>query len=394
MKNKTGLMVVLMATAMTNASAFDWFGGRLSIGGGYGYSKPKLPYSFQNTYDAGPMWTTHLQYYLNNDLALVASYADLRARSRTTPDDIHFRPLVGSVRYNIFHHLPITPYVTAGAGVGFNKMELPNGATARWNKLTAQGGLGFEFFLNENTSIGAEALYHHFEAPSGVRPYRPISAVGMMNLYFGDGPNTRRVKDEAARSKSQAEEAQRQTAAAQQQASSAQEQALNSQQAQAASQQQLTAAQQATATAEAARLAAERRAQEMQAQVEQAQAEMNAIKDMVARKDIQPVTFESGKAILLPSSNATLNKVAEIAKKYPNLKLRVEGHTDSQGSDSLNQELSQKRAEAVRAYLAGPGGVANSPVDAVGLGESHPIASNETSDGRAKNRRVEFIFSI
>jgi len=96
----------------------------------------------------------------------------------------------------------------------------------------------------------------------------------------------------------------------------------------------------------------------------------------------------------LASSNATLDKVAEIAKKYPNLKLRVEGHTDSTGSADLNQTLSQKRADAVRNYLTSNGGIPGDQVVAAGFGKTRPIASNDTAEGRAQNRRVEFVFFL
>ena len=166
MKKISSLIIALGLLGSGSAHAFDWYGGRLSVGGGYGFAKPKLPYSFQNTYDYGPMWTAHIKYFINNDVSVVASYADLQAKNRTSPNDIHFRPLIGSVRYNIFHHLPISPYLTAGAGVGFNRRENMDGSVTRWTKLALQGGVGFEFFINEHTSLGAEALYHNFSSNS------------------------------------------------------------------------------------------------------------------------------------------------------------------------------------------------------------------------------------
>src|ERR1039457_6652060 len=99
------VMSVMLVMGMLNAGvaqAFDWFGGRLSIGGGYGYDKPKLPYTFQDQYKEARMWTVHTMYFINNDVSIVASYADLQAKSRTSSSDLHFRPLVGSLRYNFF----------------------------------------------------------------------------------------------------------------------------------------------------------------------------------------------------------------------------------------------------------------------------------------------------
>jgi OOP family OmpA-OmpF porin len=98
----------------------------------------------------------------------------------------------------------------------------------------------------------------------------------------------------------------------------------------------------------------------------------------------------------LNSSNITgdvsyeiLDAVAEILIANPDIEIRIEGHTDSQGSSSYNLRLSQGRADAVRAYLTSQG-IRGSRLSSVGLGEETPIADNETEDGRALNRRVEF----
>ena len=74
------------------------------------------------------------------------------------------------------------------------------------------------------------------------------------------------------------------------------------------------------------------------------------------------------------------------------LKLDVEGHTDSVGTDEYNQKLSEERGEAVRSYLTGQG-MAGPSVTAKGFGESQPIASNDTAKGRQQNRRVEIVIS-
>jgi OOP family OmpA-OmpF porin len=89
-----------------------------------------------------------------------------------------------------------------------------------------------------------------------------------------------------------------------------------------------------------------------------------------------------------PASAVVLDVVAETLSGRPEAAVRVEGHTDSMGSDTYNQTLSQRRAEAVRRYLVGQG-VAAARLEARGYGESRPIAPNETAEGRALNRRVE-----
>jgi outer membrane protein OmpA-like peptidoglycan-associated protein len=102
------------------------------------------------------------------------------------------------------------------------------------------------------------------------------------------------------------------------------------------------------------------------------------------------VLFASGKYELLPIARSKLDEVAKALKDQGYQKIIVEGHTDSRGGDSANLVLSERRAEAVRSHLVSRG-IEASKITAVGLGESRPIASNATSDGRANNRRVEIV---
>jgi len=102
------------------------------------------------------------------------------------------------------------------------------------------------------------------------------------------------------------------------------------------------------------------------------------------------VLFASNRSTLLPESRKRLDQVAEVLLTTRERTLVVEGHTDSQGSDARNLELSQARADAVRNYLVGRDYQADR-VTAHGLGEGHPIADNATAEGRANNRRVEIV---
>ncbi len=105
---------------------------------------------------------------------------------------------------------------------------------------------------------------------------------------------------------------------------------------------------------------------------------------------LEGVNFETNKAQLTPDSRAVLDKVAESLLAYPELRVEVQGHTDSRGSKALNTKLSQARAETVREYLISKG-VAASRLHAKGYGPSTPIADHKTEAGRAKNRRVELV---
>ena len=102
------------------------------------------------------------------------------------------------------------------------------------------------------------------------------------------------------------------------------------------------------------------------------------------------ILFETGKATLKPESMAEIQKVADYMKKNPGARFEVQGHTDNQGSDAINDPLSQQRAEAVVKALEGLG---CDPFNLrpVGKGSHEPVADNKTEEGRAKNRRVEFI---
>jgi len=108
--------------------------------------------------------------------------------------------------------------------------------------------------------------------------------------------------------------------------------------------------------------------------------------------NMSDVLFDSGKYTLRPLAREKLAKISGIVLAYPSLKLAVEGNTDSVGTESFNQELSEKRAEGVRSYLTQQG-VPEASTTATGFGKNRPIASNDTSEGRQQNRRVELIVS-
>lgn len=102
------------------------------------------------------------------------------------------------------------------------------------------------------------------------------------------------------------------------------------------------------------------------------------------------ITFETGKADLKPESIIEINRVAKLMKENPGLEFEVQGHCDATGSDKVNDPLSQKRAEAIVAALVEQG-IASARLTPVGKGSHEPVASNSTEEGRAKNRRVEFV---
>ncbi len=104
------------------------------------------------------------------------------------------------------------------------------------------------------------------------------------------------------------------------------------------------------------------------------------------------VLFDTGKYDLRPPTREMLAKLTGILVAHSGLRLEVEGHTDSTGSDELNQKLSEQRAETVREYLVKQG-LDGAAISAKGFGKTVPVAENTTAAGRQKNRRVELIVS-
>ncbi|CAN5362604.1 hypothetical protein BH09MYX1_BH09MYX1_22470 [soil metagenome] len=139
-----------------------------------------------------------------------------------------------------------------------------------------------------------------------------------------------------------------------------------------------------------ARAEAERKAQQAMADLQRIAAVKKEDRGMVITLS-GAVLFASDKHEVQASAMPQLNQVADALVKYnPDQLITIEGHTDSQGQPAYNKELSQKRADAVAAYLAGRG-IARDRITATGIGQDRPVGNNTSVDGRAQNRRVEII---
>jgi OmpA-OmpF porin, OOP family len=101
------------------------------------------------------------------------------------------------------------------------------------------------------------------------------------------------------------------------------------------------------------------------------------------------IEFDTNKAVIKPEFYPNVNAVGEFLQKYPTVDITVEGHTDSVGSKAYNQKLSQRRSEAVKKFIVDKFGINAKRIKAVGYGETKPVASNKTAEGRYKNRRVQ-----
>jgi len=103
---------------------------------------------------------------------------------------------------------------------------------------------------------------------------------------------------------------------------------------------------------------------------------------------LRGVHFDYDKSDIRPDSRPILDEAASVLRENPEVRVSIEGHTDSRGSDEYNRELSYRRANAVYRYLVAAG-IAPERLEVIGYGESRPVASNDTEAGRAQNRRVE-----
>jgi outer membrane protein OmpA-like peptidoglycan-associated protein len=220
------------------------------------------------------------------------------------------------------------------------------------------------------------------------------------------------AKAEAERMRQEAEAAAQQAAQAKAQAEQAKAEAEQAREAAIAQQQALAAeaekAQQAAQQAEQLRQQAEAQRQQAEAQREQAEKDKADLRAKLLQQlnsvlethdtargliaNMGDVLFQTGKYELKPEARERLAKVSGILLAYPSLRVAIEGHTDSVGSDDYNQRLSEMRAQAVRDYFVQQGVSADS-ITAQGFGKTQPIADNATAEGRQRNRRVELVLS-
>ena len=149
------------------------------------------------------------------------------------------------------------------------------------------------------------------------------------------------------------------------------------------------------ADAEAARLARQQAEKDRDAAREQLRQQLNVILETreTARGliiNLSDVLFDFNKSTLRPGAREKLSRIAGILSAHPDLQIEIEGHADAIGSEEYNQRLSERRAESVRVYF-NQQGVTKPIVAAVGFGESKPVATNGTAEGRQQNRRVEIV---
>jgi len=194
---------------------------------------------------------------------------------------------------------------------------------------------------------------------------------------------------DAARQKQEAEQATAAAVAQQQAAQAAAEQAARDK---AAAVDQQRAAEAEAEKARQAAAKAESEKAELRSQL------LNQLNSILQTRDsarglivnMSDVLFDTGSYTLKPGAREKLAKISGILLAHPGLTLQIEGHTDSVGTDDFNQQLSERRADSVRDFLAEQG-VPASSITAHGFGKTQPVATNDTADGRQRNRRVELV---
>lgn len=202
------------------------------------------------------------------------------------------------------------------------------------------------------------------------------------------------AEQQAAALQAQQQQAQAQAAAAEQQAEDAQRKMQEAQNQLAQAEQQTQQAQLATQQAEQEKNEAiqqkEQMRQRLQTQLNQVLQTRDTARGLIV--SMPDVLFDFNKFTLKPEAREKLAKISGIVLAYPDLKLNIEGYTDSIGSDQYNLELSDKRANSVKGYLISQG-VKPDNVSSTGFGKADPVADNSTAAGRKLNRRVEMVVS-
>ena len=354
-----------------------------------------------------------------SDLVVVQNIATTKTSGIIEPVTAHYTLLPRGAyaetagRHTVLHpitrkeRIPLEVYEAENAvmiadAAGASKYAPDSMAAARQDLDNAQK-------FAEKKHDDKQAITYAREAAQAAEDAR-IMTIRKIKAEDEEAQRTARVQAEqnAEESRQRAEQAQQQAQQAQlaqQQAAQAQQEAAQRAEAEAAQRAQAeaaaAAAQAQALKAQQAQQEAEQRTQQLAQQEQQAREQLknqlNAVLETreTARgliMEMPDVLFDFNKYTLKPTAREKLAKVSGILLAHPDLKVQVEGYTDSIGSDEYNQKLSEERADSVKGYLVAQS-VQDNNVTAEGLGKSNPIADNSTAAGRAKNRRVELVVS-
>lgn len=291
----------------------------------------------------------------------------------------------------------------ADRAIGKRKNDMPLDLKEAWNAVAIAKGVGAERYATETIQKADQELLNaqsSWTAPS--RDVKRIQTYGRGATQLAEDARIitlkRRNEERLAQEKQTAEA---NVAAAE---AEAQRKTEEAEEAKAVAAAALIA--KADTDAAAARLAAQ--ADQAKAQADKAEKDRLALRTQLRDElnkvletrdtarglivNMSDVLFDTAQYSLRPEAREKLAKMSGILLSHPELKLAVEGHTDSTGSDDYNQKLSENRATAVRSYLVEQG-VPGDNITATGFGKTRPVATNDTAAGRQKNRRVEIVVS-
>ncbi|MGQ0644418.1 MAG: OmpA family protein [Elusimicrobiota bacterium] len=333
------LLCALFSSPWPAAAELD-HRSRWSVGIEAGRAFPVSPSEFSQPNDSGPGYGARLRQDLTErwSAAAVFSSQSFRRKEQASQKTVT-QPLMFMGFLSLARTASWNPYLAGGLGFSRNQRTVFS-VRHHWTKLTGALGAGVEYTLSPVVSVGVEGLYRYFPRPSiAEKAFQTATASALINFYIPDSW----IPDRPRRP---------------------------------------------LVIREAPPAIPEPPAPTPQ---EQAQAELNRVQEDMFSKKISSIRFETGQAVLLESSYETLDIVGTILRRYPELGVRVVGHTDEVGGDMDNKALSAARAEAVRQYLVENFSLPAEKIATAGMGETQPVADNTTEEGKAMNRRVEFL---
>ncbi len=344
------LWLVVAFFLMGGAVSAENLKGRLGVGGIAQGGFPVGQKSVRDQVsDAGPLLGGLVQYGLSDHLSLGASYENLEVDG-----GLRVEPVVLQGIYRFLPENTWTPTLTLGAGAS-RGVDVKN-----FNHIAGKVGLGLDYFANPNFAIGPQITYHHVSDKDDSGRHLNSVAAGLAANYFFGGDSAPAPKVAEAPKP-------------------------------------VPTPVQPPAPAVAAVPPVDTDGDGVIDSLDKCPGTPNGIpvdaegcpRKMEEKVSIElKVLFDTGKAAVKPEYRGEIERVANFLKAYPTVNAEIEGHTDNVGDDGANQRLSQRRADAVRAFLMKEFSVEASRVTAVGYGEAKPIADNTTADGRNKNRRV------
>lgn len=338
--------LALLSAMILQASTLPVFAvedrSRWSIGVEAGRAFPQSPSAFSTNYNDGTDFGVRIKQELSIDWALAGAFSSQSVKQKVdSSQKIITQPITFMAFRSFFRGAYWNPYLAMAGGISRNRQTIFS-ITRNWTKLTAAGGFGLEYTVNPMVTFGVEALYHYYKGFSkATKDIQMMTGAVVVSFYIPDSwiPDKPKkplsIRDLPPAPPELLEDPLK----------------------------------------------------------KQAQAELNKVRQDIFDRKIEAINFEQNKAVLLPSSYETLDIVGTILRRYPQFSIRVEGHTDSDGTPETNLQLSQARAEAVRDYLVQNFELPENKISAAGLGQTNPVADNVTDEGKFRNRRVEFIIN-